>query len=80
LHQNRRAFSFSNFRLTAAEEQYSMNQAKLLNLWFSKSSEIKKQLRQLELEGQHGNIHTKEELIKAIQQLEVRRFYIDYTS
>jgi len=57
-----------------------MNQAKLLNLWFSKSSEIKKQLRQLELEGQHGNIHTKEELIKAIQQLEVRRFYIDYTS
>ncbi|XP_066934822.1 utrophin-like isoform X2 [Clytia hemisphaerica] len=63
-------FQNGNARLVAAEEQYSMNQSKLLNLWFTKANEIKKQLRAIELKGQLANGQTKDELIATLQNLE----------
>ena len=65
-------FFLTIFRLVAAEEQYSMNQSKLLNLWFTKANEIKKQLRAIELKGQLANGQTKDELIATLKNLEVR--------
>lgn len=62
-------FKFS--RLVAAEEQYSLNQSKLLHLWFTKANEIKKQLRASELKGQTINGQSKEELTAIVQQLQV---------
>ena len=49
-----------------------MNQSKLLNLWFTKANEIKKQLRAIELKGQLANGQTKDELIATLKNLEVR--------
>lgn len=55
----------------AAEEQYSLNQSKLLNLWFTKANEIKKQLRAIESKGQTVNGQNKEELTAIVRQLQV---------
>ena len=62
---------FLLFSLQSALEKERKRKAGLLSTWATRSSELKKNLRELEQEGEFSNIESKEQLQDVIAKLKV---------